>query len=101
MKLNKNNFETVVTSLGYKVMPEYKFIEDRKFRADWLVLAGNKHVLIEYEGVMAAKSRHTSVKGYTRDCEKYNLAQMNGYIILRYTVLNFQDVLKDLEEIKG
>jgi hypothetical protein len=101
MNLTKDNFQRVVESLGYKVVPEYQFIKERKFRADWFVIAGKKKVLVEYEGIVSYKSRHTTVKGYTRDCEKYNLAQVNGYVTLRYTAFNFQDVLKDLDKLEG
>jgi hypothetical protein len=100
LKIDKNNFQKILSSLGYKVIPEYKFIENRKFRADWFIDLGSKKVLVEYEGIISSKSRHTSLKGYTMDCEKYNLAQINGFILLRYTAINFQDIVRDLEKIK-
>jgi hypothetical protein len=99
MKINKNIFQPIVSSLGYKVEPEFKFCPTRKFRADWKVSKGNKSVLVEYEGIYSAKSRHTNFKGYAKDCEKYNLAQIEGYQILRYTADNFDNVINDLEKI--
>ena len=32
------------------------------------------------------KSRHTTGEGYRGDCEKYNQAQISGWIVLRFTV---------------
>jgi hypothetical protein len=98
VKLNKETLQDVLTVLGYKVSPEYKFSPERRFKADWLVsLSNGKNVLIEYEGIMSSKCRHTSVTGYSKDCEKYNLAATLGFIVLRYTVMNFDNVITDLE----
>jgi hypothetical protein len=97
--INKNNFLLKAEIFGYKVEPEFKFIKDRKFRADWKVSKGDKTVLVEYEGINSAKARHTSLVGFSNDCEKYNLAQINGYRILRYTMINFCNVFQDLEKI--
>lgn len=110
MKITKENFEIIAKSLGYKVIAEYKFLTDRKFRADWLI---NEKILIEYEGVdpkagywtikngkriyVIPTNGHTSITGYTKDCEKYNLAQIHGFIVLRYTALNFNNVFNDLD----
>jgi hypothetical protein len=56
-------------------------------------------VLIEFEGIMATKSRHTSVTGFTNDCEKYNAAQLLGWKVLRYTVLNKSQFFTDIESL--
>lgn len=66
--------------------PEITAIPGRKFRFDYCDL--NLKIAIEYEGIISEKSRHTNVKGYTNDCIKYNLAQLNDFIILRFTALN-------------
>lgn len=79
------------------LIEEYKFISDRKFKADYFIPELN--TLLEYEGLFSVKSRHTSVTGYSNDCEKYNLAQINGYIVLRYTALTLSQVEKDIEKI--
>lgn len=79
---------------------EVMFAPPRRFRADYFIPSLN--VLIEYEGVfMTQKSRHTSVVGYTNDCEKYNLAQKLGFTIFRYTAMNYQNVLEDLKYLKN
>jgi hypothetical protein len=95
--INKKNFADKARFFGYEVEEEFLFVKGRKFRADWKVSKGNKSILIEYEGINSKKSRHTGIEGYTKDCEKYNLAQIHGYRILRYTMINFCEVFKDLE----
>ncbi len=99
--LTKDNFKQIFTGLGYIVEPEYKFCSTRKFRADWKVSKNNKSILVEYEGVVSAKARHTSITGYSKDCEKYNLMTKLGYKFLRYTVLNFNEAIADLEQVTG
>lgn len=96
MKITKTNFELVAEMLGYHIESEFKFLPDRKFKADWIVSKQGKNCLVEYEGIKG-KSRHTSITGYSKDCEKYNLAQIAGYSVLRYTILNFDNVFNDLE----
>lgn len=99
MKIQKAIFKPVIQSLGCEVQEEFKFCPIRKFRADWKVSKGDKCCLVEYEGLMSLKSRHITKTGFSKDCEKYNLAAIMGYKVLRYTVLNFDDVIKDLEKI--
>lgn len=95
-KLTKHNFQKYIAYLGYEVSPEFTFSKKRKFRADWKISKNGKSCLIEYEGIKG-KSRHVTLTGYSTDCEKYNLAALEGWIVLRYTCMNFNDVIKDLE----
>lgn len=101
MKINKQNILWLLKTQGYCVETEYQFARPRKFRADYKITRENsdKTVLVEYEGIMSSKSRHTGVQGYSNDCSKYNLAQIKGYIVLRYTVLNIDEILDDLKSI--
>ena len=88
---------------------EFKFAENRKFKADIKIV--DYSILIEYEGIFSTHSRHTNVIGYAKDCEKYTLATVLGYKVLRYTAYKFnvnkviEDVLdlinqSNLEELK-
>ena len=74
---------------------EYKFHPKRKFRFDWAI--PSIKVAIEYEGIVSDKSRHTSLQGYTNDCNKYNLAISMGWRVLRYTALNYSNLNEDLK----
>lgn len=77
-----------LTLLGINWVAEYKFDEKRRFRFD--IALPELKIAIEYEGIFAEKSRHTSLGGYSTDCEKYNLAAINGWRMLRYTALNYE-----------
>lgn len=77
--------------------PEFKFHSRRKWRFDFAI--PSLMVGIEYEGLIAEKSGHTTLAGYTKDCTKYNEAAKDGWIVLRYTPLNYKDFATDLREI--
>ena len=79
----------------YHLLTEQVFDENRKWRFDWFI-CGLK-IGIEYEGLMSEKSGHTTVTGYTGDTEKYNAAAKQGITVLRYTVLNYKNLFRDLE----
>lgn len=76
---------------------EHQFHPGRKWRFD-IAITGQK-IGIEYEGIMAAKSRHTSIEGFSNDCQKYNQAQLLGWKVLRYTVINYKDFYHDLKQV--
>lgn len=80
---------------GYQT--EYKFDDVRRFRFDYAILS--LMIAIEYEGIMSDKSRHTTIGGYSKDIEKYNLAVTQGWKVLRYTAMNYLELYTDLEKI--
>ena len=95
MKLTKNNLLYLLKSLnvGDWVL-EYRFDNARRFKADFANL--EHKILIEYEGVFSHRSRHTTVTGFTKDCTKYNLAQIKGFRVLRYTAINLNEISNDI-----
>jgi very-short-patch-repair endonuclease len=62
---------------------EYRFIPPRRFRFDlaWV----EYKIAVELEGGVYSGGRHTRGKGFETDCEKYNLATLHGWDVLRYT----------------
>ena len=80
---------------GYELREEYRFHEYRKWRTDFYIPHVN--IILEYEGIMSEKSRHTSKMGYAGDIEKYNTLQEMGFKLLRFTVLNYLQVIEVLE----
>jgi very-short-patch-repair endonuclease len=60
---------------------EYQFLEDRKFRFDFAWL--RHKVALEVEGGIWINGGHSTGYGIERDMEKYNLAQINGWTVLR------------------
>lgn len=62
---------------------EYRFDKTRRFRFDF---AWPEHkVAAEIEGGTWTGGRHTRGKGFELDCEKYNLAVLAGWRVLRFT----------------
>lgn len=99
---------------GYIVVPELQLTKTRRYRLDFAIMKGvteeqarkfeytkeNIICAIEYQGgIFMKKSGHSSPKGATRDCDKSNLAQSLGWPLLTFTVLNYRNVLQDLEKI--
>ena len=60
---------------------EYRFYPTRRFRADFAFI--DKKILVEIEGAIFTRGRHTRGSGYEKDCEKYNLAAGMGYKVYR------------------
>lgn len=66
---------------------EHQFHPPRRFRFDWSWQppAAKRKVALEINGGVWTFGRHTRGKGYLRDMEKLNLAQMDGWIVLQCT----------------
>jgi len=73
------------------IICEYKFHPDRRWKFDYYDPKTNR--AYEYEGIFSMKSRHTSLRGYTADTEKYNEAANMGIMVFRFTALNYKSVL--------
>ncbi len=95
---NKYQFEAVLKGIYPNVIKELKFVPNRQFAADFYIEELN--CLIEWEGIICKKSGHTTIKGYSSNCEKYNFASKLGYKLLRYTVKNCNNIAADLEYLK-
>jgi hypothetical protein len=87
----------LLNTLKIDFKSEYRFHEYRKFRFDIALV--DKKIAFEYEGIISAKSRHTSMTGYSRDADKYNLAQEMGWRVFRYTALNYKNFIGDLKNL--
>lgn len=77
---------------------EYKFHPARKWRADYAI--PSESLLIEIEGGVWTRGRHTRGKGYIKDLEKYNAAVLLGYLLLRYTPQQTAELDRDLTTLK-
>lgn len=62
---------------------EYKFHAIRRWRAD--LSYPDHRLLIEVEGGVFSRGRHTRGVGYVKDMEKYNAATLDRWAILRFT----------------
>lgn len=61
---------------------EYKFDSLRKFKFDYANL--RLKIAIEIEGGVYTGTGHAKTGRYLKDMEKYNMASIKGWIILRY-----------------
>jgi hypothetical protein len=61
----------------------------RKFRADFAW--PDRKIVLEVDGGTWSGGRHTSGAGYERDADKSNLAQLNGWRVLRVTNKHIKD----------
>ena len=74
--------ETSLYAMGFNYVKEYKF-SSRKSKFDYAI--PEIKLAIEYEGGTWSGGSHVRPGRYASDCEKYNLAQMMGWRVLRYT----------------
>jgi very-short-patch-repair endonuclease len=82
----KNSITFILLLKAHKIkkpQKEFKFLQDRRFRFDFAW--PEEKLAVEIEGGVWTGGRHTRGKGYISDMEKYNLATLNGWKLLRYT----------------
>lgn len=89
MSKEKQQLAAAVKYLLPDAVQEHRFHSTRKWRFDHA--DPEKKIAVEYEGIMSAKSRHTSITGYSNDCEKYGKAALMGWIVIRVTALMVRD----------
>jgi len=77
---------------------EFVLVPGRRFRADFAW--PDKMLAVEIEGGIWTGGRHVTGSGYTADCRKYNLAQLSGWTVLRFTaeMLNSGEAMEMLEK---
>lgn len=98
----KAYIEEILERRNIKYVKEHLFMpKRRRFRFDYAII--DKKIAIEFEGLESIDlkgkkilSGHLTPVGYTKDCEKYNLAAINGWTVLRFTALNYETVGKYL-----
>lgn len=73
----------ITTNSLTKPTREYRFIPPRRFRFDFAWV--DVKFAVEVDGNVFGKSRHTSGKGFSVDCEKFALACIDGWRVMRVT----------------
>lgn len=63
--------------------PEHRFHPERKWRLDFAW--PHYKTSVEIEGGIWSEGRHVRGYGFEADCEKYNYAQLFGWVVLRFT----------------
>jgi hypothetical protein len=77
----------LMSEYGQGLETEHRFHPTRKWRFDYAW--PEQMIAIEYEGIKGSKARHTTLTGYTNDCDKYNQAVLLGWKVLRFTTVHF------------
>jgi len=87
--MSKSEIEDYFLTIFRELAPEYPtperdktFHPGRRWRFDFSW--PSQRVAVEVEGGTWVHGRHTRGAGYARDCEKYNQAQLYGWIVLRF-----------------
>ena len=65
-----------------EAIEEHRFHPTRRWRFDYAY--PELMIAIEIEGGVHVIGRHVRAQGYIGDCEKYNTAQIMGWIVLRF-----------------
>ena len=93
------SIRALAESLGANgLSQEHQFHKSRRWRFD--VAWPELKVTFEYEGIFSLRSRHTTATGLSNDCEKYNQAQIAGWIVIRATAITLRTgkAHRDLEQ---
>ena len=83
--------ENHLNALNIPFTKEFKFYPDRKWQADFRI--DGMPILVEVEGGVFTNGRHTRGEGYTKDCEKYSAAAVNGWFVIRGTTAQIKSGL--------
>jgi very-short-patch-repair endonuclease len=77
---------------------EHQVCADRKWRFDFAIPA--YMIAVEYEGgIYLQRSGHNTPKHYTKDTEKYNRAQAEGWRVIRVTNMNYKQITEFLNRM--
>ena len=68
---------------------EYRFDTERRWRWDFAWV--DQKIAVELEGGVWSSGRHTRGAGFVADCEKHNSAQLQGWLVLRFTAEHLKD----------
>lgn len=68
---------------NFPYIREYRFDSKKKWKTDFVFL--DQKLIVEVEGGVWIKGRHTRPVGFTKDCIKYNNATIQGFRVLRVT----------------
>lgn len=91
--------ENHLNALKISFTREFKFHPQRKWQADFRI--DDMPILVEVEGGVFSNGRHTRGEGYTKDCEKYSAAAVNGWYVIRGTTAQIKEglVIKWIEDL--
>ena len=77
-------------------IPEFRFDSIRKFKFDFAHY--KMKIAVEIEGDISTGTGHAKTGRYLSDMEKYNLAQLKGWIVLRYATGQKDKIPNDIKK---
>lgn len=83
---------------------EFRFDENkpqRRWRFDFVLRPVKVKIAVEIEGGIFMGKGHTGGKHFEGDCEKYNQAALQGWLVLRYTPQIIPKLWEDLKTLKA
>lgn len=95
----EDDFAFQLDAVGIAYQRQYKAIPNRRFAYDFYI---PDKLLVEIQGgVYQYKPSHTSAGGIRRDCEKMNLAVLEGFKVLHFTsdMVQSGEALRMVEEL--
>jgi very-short-patch-repair endonuclease len=83
---------------GYTLKTEHRFNPTRKYKFDFAIL--ELMIACEFEGGIWMKGggAHSRPAAIERDIHKYNLAQSDGWDVLRFHSNTYRTVIEELEK---
>lgn len=81
----------------YPLTPQYRFHAKRQWTFDFAIV--ERSIAIELEGGHWINGRHNRGTGYENDCEKYNAASEDSWVLLRATKVMIPGVVDQLIRI--
>ena len=97
MSQGEDDFALHLRLNGIEFEREYRFHSKRRWRADFFI---EPNILVEIEGGVFVKGRHTRGAAFVADCEKYNTATAMGFRVFRFVPDKHVDTLIALETIQ-
>lgn len=76
---------------------EHRFDSTNRYRFDYANI--RLKIAVEIEGGVWSGGGHTRGKGYIKDMEKYNLAQLKGWVVLRYAHGQEHLIANDIKKV--
>ena len=99
----EDKFAKALDEAGIKYERQAKLIPGRRFRSDFFI---PPDVVVEIEGGVFTRGRHTRPIGFVNDIEKYNLYTLLKYRLLRFAASHLNkttlpDSIKLVKEVAG
>lgn len=92
----KDEVLTILRSISDGWIYEYKYNTSRKFKFDYANLP--MKIAIEMEGGIYTGTGHAKTGTYLKDMDKYNDAQLKGWIVLRYSWSQINKIEADVRK---